>query len=234
MYRHTRGGRTAAGFSARFKSLTALAFALAADIAAAAPVLEFGFDTDDGSFLDTPSFAAAGLVATPFQDLDGTLADGSGNPGRAIIATGFRDGNALAFTLRIDPAYRLDLTGFAFDQRASATGPTQWQLRIGTEAVASGPTSAGFASQAAPLALYDLAGQVEVVLAGSGASSAQGTLRLDNFTLAGTVHPVPLPPALAGFGAGLFALAARRRGSCAQPRASMLTATEPPRETSPR
>ena len=164
--------------------------------ASSTPVVGFDFDGAGGVFELSPDTLAPGLAAAPWSDLDGVFSSVAGNPGLALSSRSFHDGNSLLFALSVLPGYVLALDGFAFDQRASASGPSNWALSIAGAQVANGTTSTSFAGRSGMLGLSGLAGDVVIALSGTGASSSAGTWRVDNFSLTGAVSPVPLPPSL--------------------------------------
>jgi hypothetical protein len=164
--------------------------------ASAAQVLGYDFDGPGGALELSADTLAPGLSAAPWSDLDGVLASAAGNPGLALSSRSFHDGNGLILALTVLPGYVLTLDGFAFDQRASNTGPTSWGLSIAGAELANGTTSTTFADRSGVLGLGDLAGDIVIAVSGAGASSSAGTWRIDNFSLTGAVNPVPLPPSL--------------------------------------
>lgn len=175
-----------------------------------AAVVVFDFDDGEGGFTAVASTVAPGMDAGPWTVASGTLTDVAGSSGRAASAKGWVDVNAFAFELTVAPGLVLALDAFAFSNRASATGPVTWSLLIDGTGAGTGDTStAGFAAAGGAIALQGLAGTVPILLRASGASSGQGTWSVDEFALHGALAPVPLPPALVLFGAGLAALARR-------------------------
>ncbi len=181
----------------------------------ATPIVVFDFDGPGGGFENAPELAAAGITINPWSDLDGTLTNFTGNPGRAVAARDWHDGNELGFAIQVLPGFALTLDGFAFDQRASSSGPLDWQLSIGGIPLTGGLTSLGFTSLAEPLSLSGLSGLIPVALFGSGASSASGTWRIDNFSLTGQLQtlstPVPEPQSWLLLLGGLALLFSYRR-----------------------
>lgn len=211
--------------------------ALASTHVRAAPLVGFDFDDGTGGFRTAPTFVAEGLAVTPWQAADGNLTSLAGATGRAAAATGWHDGNAFGFLLEVLPGWRAALSEFGFLQRASASGPQDWTLRVGTIDAASGVTSTTLSSRTGPLALADLQGVVPVALTGAGAGTASGSWRIDDFVLGGrleriVIEPppvgVPAPAPLTLAGAILLALCAAQR------RPVMRTATQPARDTNPR
>lgn len=172
----------------------------------AATLAGWTFDAADGSFTADPATLAANASVGAWQDLDGTLTSFSGSSGRAIGARSFDNGNSLRVTLGAQGgSFALD--ELRFDQQASASGPKTWAARINGVLVASGATTTTLTSIVIPLALTGTL--FELDFAGSGATSGQGTWRLDNVQLSGT-SPVPLPAALPLFACALLGLQRRR------------------------
>ncbi len=204
---------------------------LAALPAAAVPLAGFDFDDASGGFSPAPSFVAPGLDVSPWGDADGTLTSLAGATGRAAAATGWHDGNSFAFVLQVLPGWRVALSDFGFRQRASASGPTTWQLRVGGVDAAAGTTSTSLTLRAGPLSLDDLHGSIPVELVGLGAAGASGSWRIDDFTLGGRAvlaAALPEPGSLALLAAACLALAGVQR------RPVIRRATQPARDTKPR
>jgi len=189
----------------RLPTLLALACLPLAE-ASAASLAVYGFETVDGDFTITPGALAAGVLAGQWQDADGTLSGYVGNPGRALGARDFDDGNLFRWSVQAAEGSMLAVTGLRFDQQASASGPKFWALDIDGTRVATGATSTAFGPVFVPLALAPRQ-RLEFTLEGFDAGSALGTWRIDNFELQGEIPgapaPVPLPPALPLFVAGL-------------------------------
>lgn len=210
--------------------------------AGAATVLEYRFDDGAGG----ATLLNPGLViqdpnlsgVSAWSDADATLVANGLNglgalPGRALAARSWHDGNSFLFSFDVASGYRLDLSGYRFDEQGSSgaqgLGPTSWMLSINAAPVANGTASRGNpgVNHAADLALNGLTGSVTLALFATGAeqtpgnptdNSANATWRVDNFTLLGSVTTVPLPPALALLVAPLFGvLTVRRRGGNPQP-----------------
>ena len=173
------------------RTLAVLAFVLCST-SFASPIVVFDFDGADG-FENLPQLAADGFTVSPSSDFDGALTDFAGNPGRAIAARDWLDGNVLTFSLQMLPGFALRLDGFAFDQRASASGPLEWALAIAGTPLATGQTSLGFATHSGAFSPLTLAGLIPVELVAGGASSASGTWRVDNFVLTGQVEALSVP-----------------------------------------
>ncbi len=173
----------------------------------AATLASWDFDAADGTFSSEVDALASGASVGEWSDLDGTLTSFSGASGRALGARSFDDGNSLRVTVNAGGAFTLD--ELRFEQQASASGPKTWAVRINGELIASGETATTLSAVVVPLALT--ASLFELSFDGLGASSGQGTWRLDNVTLAGA-SPVPLPATLPLLASALLGLRARRRG----------------------
>ncbi len=173
----------------------------------AATLASWDFDAADGTFSSEADTLASGASAGAWSDLDGTLTSFSGSSGRAIGARSFDNGNSLRISVDAGGAFGLE--ELRFEQQASASGPKTWTVRLNGEVVGSGSTASTLTAVVVPLALT--ASLFELSFDGLGASSGQGTWRLDNVSLAGT-SPVPVPAALPLFVSALLGLRARRRG----------------------
>jgi hypothetical protein len=182
--------------------------------APAALLLDFDFERSDGTFTLEPGFLAPGIASATWDDVLGLLADFAGQPGRALALSGFTNGNALSLAVTAAPGLRLVAERLRFDLRVSASGPTAWQLADAGGTLAAGPTTTQFGRVEVVFASPLAGALLDLTLSGSGASSAAGTLRLDNVELHGSLQPVPLPGPLflivtPLLGLGLRAVAAR-------------------------
>ena len=184
-------------------------------LATANVVLLYDFDNQNDQFELTPEFSDPALNPLEWTTQSATLRDFGGNPGRAMASSGFSQANAQtnAFELvvNITVGQLLFLDNVSFDQTASSSGPTTWQLRINDELLASGATSSDFSLQSTNLQLDPLSESFTVSIFGYDAASNRGTFRLDNFALSGSLQAVPLPPALPLLAASLLGLNAMRR-----------------------
>ena len=152
-----------------------------------------------------------------WRDADGTSKKGTEKSGFALSTTSFHDGNRLLLTLAPAPGFDLRLSNIDFELRASSTGPTAWQVSLADSQVASGSTATSFKAEHIALNSAFFNGPLELALSASGAGSALGTLRLDNFKLYGILQPsvsaVPLPALGWMFGGAALGLARLRRRS---------------------
>lgn len=172
----------------------------------------FDFDSDAGGFTNGPDVVADGLVVPGWYATTGTVSDFSGVAGRALAARNFSSGNALVLDIAIAPGFVVDLSGVGFDHVASASGPAHWTLHIAGTDVIEGTTPADFERVEHLFGLGPIGDTLRLELRGLGASSNNGTYRIDNFELRGSLTPVPLPPAIVLLGtlASLLPLTRRR------------------------
>jgi hypothetical protein len=168
--------------------------------APAAAVALYDFDGQTKA----PTETAAGVVAGPFDNRDGDAGFVAGRPGDAITDNGWRDGdgNYFEMTLTPDAGLQVAITGIAFDERPSATGPVQFEVQVLADgvavAVATGTTAPGswreqsihFANTPA------LTEALQVRIVGLGASSGAGTWRLDNVRVDARVQAAEVPPVI--------------------------------------
>ncbi|MGR8948365.1 MAG: hypothetical protein ACU84Q_09980 [Gammaproteobacteria bacterium] len=162
--------------------------------ASAETLIFYDFDGQDEIFELAPDVVAEGLAPLEWTVASSSLRDFGGNPGRALATSGFSDGNAFELIVGVASDMLVTLGGYAFDHMASSSGPTEWQLLINGNTIASGPTDETFTTVSGGLNLEPMADFFTIAIQASGASSNRGTFRLDNFSLTGSVAPVPLPP----------------------------------------
>ena len=174
-------------------------------------MLLYDFEDANGDFDLNAEVIDAGLSVSSWTVLSSTVRDFAGNPGRAMASGGFSSGNAFELMVTVDAGSVLSLSGFAFDQFASGSGPSDWQLHIDGMTVATGSTAGSYTNETGALNLNALSDTFTIGLSGSGASSNLGTFRIDNFSLSGDVQPVPLPASLGLFAAACCGLGGYRR-----------------------
>ena len=176
--------------------------------AQAETVLVYDFEDSNGDFDLNADLVASALDPAAWQVAASSIRDFSGNPGRAMASSGFSTGNTFLLNVAVEPGTVVQLSGFAFDQLASASGPASWQLEINGFEVASGATTGSFSTESALFDFAPLTDAFVIGLSGAGASSNLGTFRVDNFTLSANIQPVPLPAS-----SGLLAAACLGLGS---------------------
>jgi hypothetical protein len=164
------------------------------------------YDFDGESKLPIESAEAAD--AGSLDNRDGDAGFVAGNPGLAIIDNGWRDSDGNFYELTLVPGddHQLVLTHLAFDERASATGPTNFSVDIIDASTGEIRAAAEGAIERDTwnsqfLALGEAGhgpfqGPVRVRIAASGAGSAQGTWRLDNVHVEGLVHDRQIAPTI--------------------------------------
>jgi hypothetical protein len=186
---------------------------LGTDGAAGALLLRYDFDDLAGNFELVPEFADPAIATATWSDDFGTLTEFAGNPGRALATNGFTNGNALHLALSLQPGFTIALEGFRFDLRASPSGPTSWQLAVNGGTFASGVVTTAFETVDVALALAGPSPGFLIDIDGAGATSAAGTLRLDNVELTGSVSAVTLPTGFYLFATPLIGIALNRIGA---------------------
>ncbi len=172
----------------------------------AAMLLRFDFEQADGSYTATPTMAVPGLSAY-WQDA-GHLTDLAGVSGRALASSGFTTGNVVHLIIELAPGLVLAADRLSFALRASSSGPNSWQLAADGISQAAGAATTVFKTFDLGLALAPRSGALQFDLHGLGATSAAGTLRLDNVQLSGELTTVALPGPLFLVATPLFGLAA--------------------------
>jgi hypothetical protein len=198
---------------ARPCALTALLLCAIAAPADAAVLAVFDFDTAEGGFTAAPSLLHADLASAAFSTTLAPLSDFAGNPGRALATTGFTLGNRIVLDVIARPGHAVLATRLSFDARVSASGPQRWLVALDEAPPRSGPLTTAFTPVAIDFDAAAAASRIVISFAGEDASSASGTLRLDNLQLEGTLiaSPVPLPAGLPALGCGTLAAAVLRR-----------------------
>ncbi|MBK8347199.1 MAG: hypothetical protein IPL08_06065 [Saprospiraceae bacterium] len=149
-----------------------------------------------------PTYTGSGVVATAALG-SGISAPSyfGGNPGLAVSATGWNstavDNNDYieVCITPVSDCYDLNITGFSFDYRRSATGPQSIEVRYsqdGFTTFTSLSSFSGFADSqffgSGNLALNRCvkSGNLCFRIYGYNGTAAGGTLRLDNITISGT------------------------------------------------
>lgn len=165
------------------------------------------------------------LSASSFSGWAGTPATASGSPvhaagsgGSFFTATAWTGpapgSNRFEFTVAPVEGYLLDPTSLRFAYRATATGPASFAVRSSADAFAGDLWSGRLVNDATGrtvgpfgLTLEPTAGPLVFRLYASGATSALGTLRVDDVILDGTLTVAP-EPGIAGVVLGMAGLVA--------------------------
>jgi gliding motility-associated-like protein len=106
----------------------------------------------------------------------------------------------ITLTFQVATGKQLQIDSFSFWQRRSGTGPQNWSMTIngitaGNGTVPGTAGAIGTTAVASPVA--GLTGTVTVTLTLTGATSAAGTYRLDNFVLNGSITSTCAAPVIA-------------------------------------
>jgi len=171
---------------------------LTATTAHAAVLLDFDFEYPDGTFTLAPSLRADGIASAVWSDARGLIADFAGQPGRALATSGFTTGNVLMLAVTTAAGLHLAAETLGFDLRVSSSGPTAWRVESAGTLLGEGQATTKFERFAVDLRSLFPGAALTLVLGGSGATAASGTLRLDNVELYGSLQPVPVPVPLPG------------------------------------
>ncbi|HTS16317.1 MAG TPA: DNA/RNA non-specific endonuclease [Verrucomicrobiae bacterium] len=157
----------------------------------------------------TPDLTDSNLTASAVTDGNaGAITYYGGNPGEAVASTSFTltagppttSFSYFAFSLAISNGYQAALSRFSFDDRASNTGPTKFDVQISTNAsflsviYDSGEKSAHTAFSTSPmnsltLSLSNLTGTLYFRIYAYAAGGAGGTWRIDNLNVQGNTNP---------------------------------------------
>lgn len=165
------------------------------------------------------------IQSSPISASDGLL--GQNSTGRAVAARSWHNGNAFNFSFEIAAGSKLNINQISFWEQGSnggqGLGPTAWTLSINGQQVGSGSAFRGNpgASHVLDSGLpTELDGVVALSIFATGAAnsatspadnSANASWRIDNFTITGSVAPVPVPGAVWLMGSAVIALTAPRR-----------------------
>lgn len=183
---------------------------------------------NDGDSPELPlSFSAANISATGWQR---SAAIAPASAGNTFSSNGYNDGdestNYFFTTLTVADGWQLDLTDFVVGLRRSNSGPTDINLRSSLDGFSSSlfqfdGSDGGFQNEIIDLSgLGTLTGSVEFRISGANASSANGTLRIGDYSefptffdvqFEGDVSLIPSPATAALLGIGGLAAARRRR-----------------------
>ncbi|HUJ09991.1 MAG TPA: PKD domain-containing protein [Verrucomicrobiae bacterium] len=165
----------------------------------------WNFDTLSNS----PTTNAANLLVTPVTTNNlgsgATFTFFGGNPGSATAAAGFTTSASLptpsspcfAFSITVSNGAQADLSNLSFDDRASSTGPTKFDVQISQQAnFSTSIFDSGeqnwhgvnvWGTDSFPLSLSNLTGTIYFRLYGYAAGAGAGTWRIDNLNIQGSV-----------------------------------------------
>ena len=212
----------------------AAANVFAAPVPTPTPVtIKYLFNTS-GLAYDNPGLDSTLSLPTSLQtfshwtDTKGTLIAGGlvgSSSSRAIAATGWdgSGGNAFQFSFNVASGYKLSISNISFLEQGSngsgrGLGPTAWTLGLNGNPILNGSaTRGGFGTQSGSLSLSNLTGTQFFNLgatgaAASGANAAStATWRAENFTITGSITPVPVPAAVWLLGSAMAGVVGWRR-----------------------
>jgi len=210
----------------------AAANVFAAPVPASTPVtISYLFNTS-GLAYDNPGLDSTVSLPSSLQnfstwtDTKGTLIAGGlvGSSGKAIAATGWDGtGNAFQFSFDVASGYQLSISNVSFLEQGSngsgkGLGPTSWTLSLNSNQISSGTATRGsFGSQNKSLSLSNLTGTQSFSLGATGAAlsganaASTATWRAENFTITGSITPVPVPAAVWLLGSALAGVVGLRR-----------------------
>ncbi len=165
---------------------------------------------------------------------NGTPVYSAGSGSYAISMSGFT-GTApgtsyFSVTLTPNSGYQLDIASLSFGSRSTSTGPTAFAIRSSADNYAANLASGSltndgswYSSGSISITLSAVTTATTLRIYGSGASSAAGTLRLDDISFAGSVTPIPEPSTYAAiFGTlALVGVALHRRRAKVRPNATV-------------
>ncbi|MGQ2984750.1 T9SS type B sorting domain-containing protein [Flavobacterium sp.] len=142
------------------------------------------------------------LSGSVWTNSTGTWTSFAGSSGQAIALSNSSGTPAITLTFNVAAGKTLDITSFNFWRQRSNTGAQNWAMTVNGVNVGSGtmPVAPGSAIGVTPVAnpVNGLSGTVTVVLTLSGATG-NGTFRLDDFTLNGTVNSGCAAPVISSF-----------------------------------
>ena len=210
----------------------AAANVFAAPVPASTPVtISYLFNTS-GLAYDNPGLDSTVSLPSSLQnfstwtDTKGTLIAGGlvGSSGKAIAATGWDGtGNAFQFSFDVASGYQLSISNVSFLEQGSngsgkGFGPTVWTLSLNGNQILNGSaTRNAFGTQSGSLSLSNLTGTQSFSLGASGATASgsilasTATWRAENFTITGSITPVPVPAAVWLLGSAMAGVVGWRR-----------------------
>jgi hypothetical protein len=163
-------------------------------------LVQYGFE---GQVL-SPASTHANASASDFSYTGPSTATnfvlGSGGSGTYAYSsrswTGSVTNGYFGFSVSIDPGFIVDVSDLSFEEQRSGSGPTNWSVFYSTNGTAFLPLGAGdsgaagsfHSQQGNDTEPYDLSGTVYFRIYAINASDGNGTWRLDDVTLNGTLE----------------------------------------------
>jgi hypothetical protein len=153
----------------------------------------WSFTGATGSQTSTPaSSTAPGVVAGAISRASSlTASSGSGSINSSNWATSATLDTSKYYTFTVAPpsGCAMDLSSLAIDAKSSSTGPTKAAVATDADSYATQATVSTSAASTPALSVNGASGMVEVRVFGYSASSASGTMRVQNtLTISGALH----------------------------------------------
>ena len=168
---------------------------------------------DGSGTVTNADLTASGISAAPISvsNVSGSLTNYQGNPssGKAIAASGFTTASGpptgsysyFSFAITVTSGFEASLSSVSFDDRASGTGPTLFDVQVSQQSnfssimYDSGAHSTHGSFSTTPMNVLtmtnsNLTGPIYFRIYAYGASASAGTWRLDNLNIQGDVAPV--------------------------------------------
>ncbi len=135
-----------------------------------------------------PTVIDSHLSGSSWSNSTGAWTSTAGSTGEAIRLTSVANAT-ITLTFNVAANFQVDVSSFNFWRQRSNLGPQNWSMTINGINVGSGTTAiagAAIGNTTVANAISGLTGTITVVLSLTG-STGNGTFRLDDFTLNGTV-----------------------------------------------
>lgn len=136
-----------------------------------------------------PGTFNANLNSSSWTNSTGAWTSFAGSAGQAIALNNSSGTPTITLSFNVASGYELAVTSFSFWRVRSSTGATDWSMTINGISVGSGTfptTGASTGTVNVSNTVSGLTGAINVVMSLSGASGT-GTMRIDDFTLNGSV-----------------------------------------------
>ncbi len=137
-----------------------------------------------------PDIFDSNLSDSSWSNSIGTWTSYAGSSGQAISLSNSSGTPSIILTFVVASGYQLDITSFNFWRQRSSTGAQNWSMTINGISVGSGTvptTRSTIGNTLVSNTVSGLTGTITVQISLSGASG-NGTFRMDDFTLNGSVY----------------------------------------------
>ncbi len=138
-----------------------------------------------------PTLFNANLNSSSWSNSSGAWTSFAGSTGQAIALNNSSGTPTVTLTFNVVSGYQISVSSFDFWRQRSTSGAQNWSMTINGVFVGSGTiptTGAAIGTTTVTNPVSNLTGTITVVMSLSGASG-NGTFRLDDFILNGTVTP---------------------------------------------